>query len=220
MRLKYHCAIFGATQSGKTFKALQLMQNQVNKSTICIFINTKYEKRYTTNNKRKKYVNRFDYNADSFLAIDDILKNPKYFAGKMSSITPNLHEDLVDGLVDVCKKILFYLIEVGSYQFILCVDELQEYVGTQQTTKGKMIRRAFIQGLGLDLRIIFTSQGWSLINKNMRNNCEMKVFLKQEGSEITEMKRQGYIPAGEDLVFDKPYKAYIRMGIGGSFREC
>ena len=223
MKLKYHTGIYGVTQAGKTFKALQLLHAQ--KDSILIHINTKGEKKYTHNNKKNKWQNIFDYQAETFRGIDDVLDNPKRFAGQMCCLTPDMDEDLTEGLTYVCDEILRYLRNDGFYKVVLLIDELQEYLSGRQSKQTKIIRRAFISGLGQGLRIIFTTQGWSMINKNIRNNCEITIILKQREKDIIDMMDLGLIPYKKDknghkiceLRFNRKYAAYMEYGIGGTF---
>jgi len=208
VKLDYHTQIYGVTQSGKTFLGLRLLQEQ---QGIRFFIDTKNETKY--------------------------FKYFKYFAPIQEGHTA-LTMGVADGIVclavdvekDIKKQLDDFLGEIFKIQrgrpfhrVTIMIDELQEYVTSR--SMGKFVRACFLQGLSKNIRMIFTCQGWSLIPKNLRNNCENTIILKQREGDIKDMMDLGLVPYDlneyghkvSKLSFERKYQAYIEQGIGGEF---
>lgn len=210
MDLSYHTQIYGVTQSGKSLIGLKLLSEQTG---LKLFIDTKNETKY------HKYFHMF---AD-IDTIQVLLENEKELNGKMICvrIEPKEFEKQLERFAEI---VFVYKRSNPIYRLTILIDEFQEYVS--RATKG-FIRALFVQGLSKNIRVIFTSQGWSMIPKNIRNNCEMSLVGKQRKNDIESMMDQGLIPYEyndkgwrvHNLDFSKPYTFYGEYGIGKGMKK-
>jgi len=213
MNLDYHCQIYGVTQSGKTFLALRLLMEQPG---LRFFIDTKNE---------SKYHRYFDYFIKDVSGLKLVLDNAPKFVGKSLVVEVKPEVEFSEQLEQIAKMIFLHQRQNPMYRVTLLIDELQEYV-TNRSVK-QFIRALFVQGLSKNIRVIFTSQGWSMIQKNIRNNCEITVVLKLRDNDIHDMMELGLLPYETNeyghkvplVKFQEPYEAYMEYGIKGSFRR-
>lgn len=205
MNLDYHSQIYGVTQSGKTLIALRILSDQIG---LKLFIDTKNETKY------HKYFHLFA-DIDS---IGVLLQNEKELSGKMVCVRVE-PKDFEKQLETFCQLVFTYKRANPIHRVTVLIDEFQEYVS--RATKG-FIRACFVQGLSKNLRMMITSQGWSMIPKNIRNNCEFTLIGKQRKNDIENMMDIGLVPfeynekgwREHHLDYSIPYSFYGEYGIG------
>ena len=141
------------------------------------------------------------------------------------TIRVDASEDLTDQLSEFCDVVFSFYKFNPYYRLTILIDEFQEYVGSRASKKQNKIRAMFVQGLAKNIRMVFTSQGWSMVEKNFRNNCERTIILNQRKQDIDSMMDLGLVPYDKDkngnriclLKFNRKYQAYMEDGIGGKF---
>lgn len=205
---KYHAQFYGVTQSGKTTLALSWLLSH---SGVKIFIDTKNE------TATKKHWNKLFHFIAPLNDIDPLLKNFQQFVEKEMRIAlvPS-NSNLDSEMKEFCAR-LWNIKRTNTLETAILFDEIQEYECV------KNIRSLFVQGLAKKLFCGFTSQGWSQVNKNIRNNCELSVFMKQRQNDIDSLMEQGLIPYHYDekgwrvneLDFSRPYAAFAEIGMSG-----
>jgi len=206
---KYNAQFYGITQTGKTTLALSWLTSF---NGLRIFIDTKNECK-----TKPKFRKIFNYIAP-LSDINVICNHFKEFVKNNVKIAliPDTFK-LDKQMKNFCQK-LWEIKRDNTLQTIILFDEIQQY------TCWKTIRSLFVQGLSKKLVCGLTSQGWSQVNKNIRNNCELTVHLKQRKNDIDSLMEQGLIPytleSGirvNSLNFDEPYVAFAEIGSGGKF---
>lgn len=210
MELDYHTQIYGVTQSGKTYAGLKLLLNQ---NGLKLFVDTKEEMKY----------HKYFQASISIHDISKILTNIDSFSDAKIRIVIDIERDLKKQLNEFAKQVFLYQRFNPKHRVTVLIDELQEFVSNRSSMQ--YIRALFIQGLAKNIRVIFTCQGWSMIQKNIRNNCENTIIFKQRKNDIDSMMDLGLVPYEIDdrgfrkslLEFDHKYKAYMEIGIGGEF---
>jgi AAA+ ATPase superfamily predicted ATPase len=214
--LSYHTQVYGSSQSGKTYLALRLLNEQTG---IKFFVDTKNEIVY------HKFFNVVmdlsDLKDFSTLAREGVLQN---LQGKMVCLLVDPISMMKD-LTEFLYTLFMYQRSNPFYRVTVLIDEFQEYKGSPE--QNKKIRAVFLQGLSKNIRVILTSQGWSMVDKNIRNNCEITVILKQRKRDIEDMMDLGLIQydlndQGHRIPktkFDRKYQAYMEVGINGKFYE-
>ena len=206
-----HAQFYGITQRGKTTRALKWLMSQ--DDGLKIFIDTKAET--LTKRNFKKY---FDFVAP-LSDIGLIIDNFDYFfklKAKIALVPDNIHLDRE--MKHFCEVIWTFK-RNNLFKVICLIDEIQEF------SCWKQIRGLFVQGAGKNLFMGLTSQGWSQVKKNVRNNCELTVLCTMRKNDIEAMMDQGYLPydVAENghripkLEFKKKYDAFCEIGTGGKF---
>lgn len=206
---KYHAQFYGITQTGKTTQGLRWLCSD---GGLRIFIDTKNE--MSTNKEFREIFNFIAPLSD----IDIVLKHYNEF------IKNNIKIALIPNVFYLDKEMKYFCEQLwkrkrnNKKKVRILFDEIQQY------SCNKEIRSLFVQGLAKNLFCALTSQGWSQVKKNIRNNCEITGLLKQRQNDIDSLMEQGFIPYKLEngrrvniIDFSEPYVMFIEIGSGGKF---
>ena len=175
------------------------------RNSLKIFINTKGELTY----KKKFHV------LGSLEDIREVYRNQKDLKGKLIMLSPDFNQPYERQMEKFCK---FLLNKQRANPFLtvyLMIDEINEYQ-TSRSVK-QYLRALFIMGLSLGVRVIVTSQRYSLVHPHIRNNCEVFITFKQVQQDLDTMYQMGYINDPE-LDFSQKYRAYGRRGLNKNIK--
>lgn len=196
MNLKYHSYAIGITQSGKTTSCMKLLNEQ---QGIRIFFNSKLEKKWL---KHSKYI------VDSTHAIDllkNVYQSPREYSDGIISIMPNIDEGK-KGITPILKYILKRHLNNQMLRTTVLVDEIHIFQSSRSLDD--WIERAYVMGLGLNMRMIAIAQRPQQIHQTIRNNSETIILHYTKDFDIAYLKDQGIIDF--DPEFDRKYTAYLQ----------